>query len=147
MKLDFNTSPMKGKSIHQGVISQGVETSGVERSSCDEKVWVLPKRQKKDGGHYTGQSERLSNESQPLSRGIHLLQAIAMNKLFFSHVRFLFCSLSMPETCLGAAWRQKKCRSFLKLPYKFSGGRTISIWLVRRVRRIFARIVAQRVNR
>ena len=42
----------------------------------------------------------------------------------------------MPETCLGAAWRQKKCRSFLKLPYKFSDGRTISIQLVRRVRRI-----------
>ena len=44
----------------------------------------------------------------------------------------------MPETCLffGAAWRHKKCRSFLKVPYKFSDGRTISIWLVRRVRRI-----------
>ena len=25
----------------------GVETSGVERSSCDAKVWVLPKRQNK----------------------------------------------------------------------------------------------------
>ena len=32
---------------NQCVRSQGVETSGVERSSCDARVWVLPKRQNK----------------------------------------------------------------------------------------------------
>ena len=34
-------------SRRQGVRSLGVETSGVERSSCDARVWVLPKRQNK----------------------------------------------------------------------------------------------------
>jgi len=33
--------------LYQGVRSWGVETSGVERSSCDARVWVLPKRQNK----------------------------------------------------------------------------------------------------
>ena len=55
--------------------------------------------------------------------------------------------LSMPETCLGAAWRQKRCRSLLKVPYKFSDvGRTISIWLVRRVRKILQRSSPRRTT-
>ena len=51
------------------------------------------KETKQDGGNYTGPSERLSSESEPLSRGIHLLQAIAKEQIIVSHARFLFCSI------------------------------------------------------
>ena len=50
------------------------------------------------GSGYHQKIIRLSSERQPLSRGIHLLRAIAKEQIIFSHVRFLFCSIFPPRT-------------------------------------------------
>ena len=57
--------------------------------SSDLAVMGTTKETKQDGRNYTGPSERLSSESEPLSRGIHLLQAIAKEQIIF--LTFFFC--------------------------------------------------------
>ena len=62
-------------------------------------------------------SERLSSGRWPLFRGIHLLQAIAKERIIFSHVRFLFCSIfdysSTSVTCIKISSLGKKMASQL----------------------------------
>ena len=75
-----------------------IESRAWERGRWNERgraIWLwckglgTTKETKQDGGNYTGPSERLSNESEPLSRGIHLLQAIAKEQIIF--LTFFFC--------------------------------------------------------
>ena len=84
--------------IYQGVRSQGVKTSGVERCSCDARVWVLPKRHNKMADIILyRQRHYLVNVSHYRVAFIYCEQQRS-SKLFFSHVRFLFCSIFSPRT-------------------------------------------------
>ena len=66
--------------------------SGVTPSdlACDARVWALPKRQNKMADIILDR-QKLSSGRWPLSRGIHLLQAIAKEQIiFFSRSFVLF---------------------------------------------------------
>ena len=83
---------------YQGVISQAAETSGVERTSCDARVWVLPKRQNKMTEIMLDRHRDYPAKVSHYPVAFICCKQQRRNKLFFSHVRFLFCSIFRPRT-------------------------------------------------
>ena len=71
------------------VRSQGVETSGVERSSCDARVWVLPKRQNKMADIILDRQRDYPADVSHYPVAFICCKQQRRNKLFF--LTFVFC--------------------------------------------------------
>ena len=102
------------QTTNQGVRSQSFETSGVKRSTVAVMQRSGYHRREKTRWRTlsSGPSERLSSGRQPLSRGIHLLQAILKEQIILSHVRFVF-SLIFPPTrniCIAYSSTSLTCK-------------------------------------
>ena len=95
----FSLAPLSARSLGksgrvslvdiQGVRSQGVETSGVERSSCDARVWVLPKRQNKMADIILDRQRDYPAKVSHYPVAFICCKQQRRNKLFF--LTFVFC--------------------------------------------------------
>ena len=99
----------------QSVISQGVETSGVERSSCDARVWVLPKRQNKMADIILDRQRDYPAKVSHYPVAFICCKQQRRNKLFFCHVRFLFFSIFPPRTNICIEYSSTSVTSVLTI--------------------------------
>ena len=89
--------PQRFNNRYQGLRSQGVETSGVEQSSCDSRFWVPPNRQSKMAGIILDRQRDYPANLSHFPVAFICCKQQRRNKLFFSHVRFLFCLIFFPH--------------------------------------------------